>query len=118
MRLQLEEAEMLPCGSEALVDIEVAVLDIVGRSLDLDVAAGAERNFLSLRKLNLELLDEGGDVLVGDDGALPLLDAEYAVRNADVHVALDAYLAREPHAGLELLLVEVRVLDRERIAAA
>lgn len=56
MRLQLEEAEVLPCGSEALVDIEVAVLDIVGRSLDLDVAAGAERNFLSSGSCTLSSL--------------------------------------------------------------
>jgi hypothetical protein len=46
----------------------------VGRALDLDVAAGAERDDLALGELEDELLDEGGDAVVGLDGAGPLAD--------------------------------------------
>ena len=47
------------------------VLGDVRRALDLDVTASAERDVLTLRQLQDQLFDEGGDVVVRTHLALP-----------------------------------------------
>ena len=49
---------------------------IFGPDVDLDVLSGLELEVLAFRKLHCEFLDEGSHVLVGDNLALELLDAE------------------------------------------
>ena len=73
---------------------------------------------LAFRETDGEFLDEGGDVLVGDDFALELLDAEGALRNGDLEVVLDLDLAAQAPAFLDLLAGEEAGLGGEDGAAA
>ena len=84
--LQLEDLEAIPVPAILLGNIEVLVLHVVSRGFDLDITTGAERHALPIGDLQLELLDEGGLVVIGDDGTVPLLHAEDLFRQLDVHV--------------------------------
>jgi hypothetical protein len=90
----------------------------VRRRLQLDVAAGAEIDGLSLGQAQRQLLDEGGDVVVGFDRAFPLPDAEHLLGDDDLHVLLDRSLAGQPPALRHLTAGEVRFLGRQHLAAA
>ena len=69
------------------------------------------------RQLHLELLDEGCHVLITDNGTLVLLDAEDALVDMDLEIALDLALAAEAPAGLDFLTGEVGLLGVENLAA-
>ena len=90
----------------------------MGRALDLDVAAGFEGHDFSLRQFEHELLDEGGDVVVGAHRAFPLANAEHLVRHLDAHRLLDGDLAGQPIALARLALGDVGLLGRKDRAAA
>ena len=63
-------------------------------------------------------LDEGGDVLVGDDLALEFLDAERGVGHLDLEVVLDFHLAAETPVVGDLLAGEEAHLGGEDRSAA
>jgi len=68
---------------------------VVFGCFDLDVAAGAEIDILPFGQFEDQRLDEGRDVFVGANRALPLLDAEDLFGNFDIHILLDRNLTRK-----------------------
>ena len=115
LTLEREEAELLPCGQigvadEGLVEVLVVVDAVESRDLNLSVGTGLEVHVLASRQSHLVLLDERCHVLVADNGALPLLDAEDAVGHFDAEVALDLALAAEAPMVLLFLAGEVSLL--------
>ena len=116
--LQLEDLEAIPVPAILLGNIEVLVLHVVGRGFDLDITTGAERHALPIGDLQLELLDEGGLVVIGDDGTVPLLHAEDLFRQLDVHVGTDGDLTGQTLAMTGFALADVIQLGRQDVAAA
>ena len=119
--LQREDVEVLPgcdivLADVVLVEVLVVVDAVVGRDLDLGVGTREEVHVLARGQGHLELLDEGGDVLVGKHGALPLLDAHHRLGHLDTHVALDLALATQAPVLLDLLAREVGTLGVEDLA--
>ena len=84
---------MIPVATELLVDVVVGVLDVVLGDGDLRIATALEVHDFAFGELHDELLDEGGDIAVGDDFAFPFLDTEDRLRYDDLHVFLDLGLA-------------------------
>src|SRR5690606_16605621 len=117
-RFDIEELEALPVTTEFLRDIEILVLDVVLRRFQLDITAGTEIHVLALRQLQHQFLDEGGDVVIGNNLALPLLHAEELFRHLDLHILLDRDLAGQAPAVVDLALGEVAFLGRQDIATA
>ena len=74
--MEIEESEFLPVGPVFRSDVDILEVELIGRDVDLDVLAALELKMLALRKLDGEFLDEGCHVVVADDFALELLDAE------------------------------------------
>ena len=68
------------------------------------------------RQLHLELLDERGDVLVGDDGALVLLHAEDGLVDVNLQIALHLALAAQTPASFDFLAREVGLLGIEDLS--
>ena len=73
---------------------------------------------LALGELDGELLDERGDVVVGDHFALEFLDGQGRVGHLDLKFVFDLDLAAQAPAGLDLLAVEEAGLGGEDLAAA
>ena len=73
---------------------------------------------LSRRELHLELLDERSDVLVGDNLALPFLDAEHGLVHLELEIVLDLNLAAEAPVVFLLLAREVNSLGGKDLTAA
>ena len=88
------------------------------RAFELHIATGTEIHVLAFGQAQGELLDEGGDVGVRLDGALPLLHPEDLFRHLDLHVLLDRGLAGKPPACARLALGEMRFFGRQDGAAA
>ncbi len=63
-------------------------------------------------------LMNAGNVLVGDNLALPLFHAHHTLRHLDLQVALHLALASQTPVVLDLLAGEVRLLRIENLAAA
>ena len=72
----------------------------------------------TLRQLDDEFLDECSHIVVGYDLALPLLDAEYRIRNGNLHVLLDLHLTAQTPVLTNLLAVEESGFGRQNLAAA
>ena len=87
--------ELVPVATELLLDLVVAVLHLVLRDLDLGVATALEVHVLALRELDDKLFDEGSNVLIRNDFALPLLDAKDALRDDHLQILLDFGLTAE-----------------------
>jgi hypothetical protein len=117
-RFQVEQAEVVPVAAVLVRDVEVLELDVEGRGFHLHEAAGAEVDFLALGQLEHQFLDEGGDVVVGDDLALPLLDLEELRRHDDLHVALDRTWQARRKPSRTSLAGEVVDLGRQDVATA
>ena len=115
---QRGDAVFLPVAHVDGIDAHVGEVGLVLRNVDLDVLAGLEVDVLAFRETDGEFLDEGGDVLVGDDFALELLDAEGALRNGDLEVVLDLDLAAQAPAFLDLLAGEETGLGGQNGSAA
>ena len=94
--LQVKQSHRLPVAAEGLVHVNVGVADHTARNVDLHIAAGAEVHALPFRKLQDQLLDECGHIVVGNYGAGPLLDAEELFGYLDGHVFTHFHLAEEP----------------------
>ena len=110
---QAPHIEVIPVATELLIDVVVGILDVVGRDGDLCVATTLEVHHFALRELHDEFLDEGRDVAVRDDFALPFLDAEDGFRYDDLHVFLDLGLASQTPVFLLLLAREEARLRRQ-----
>jgi hypothetical protein len=113
-----DDIELVPVAAVLVADVVVLVLHDVRRALDLDVPARAERHRLPRGKLEHQLLDEGGDVVVRSDRALPLLDREDLVRHLDPHVGFHLHLTAESYAFARLAARHVAALGRQQCAAA
>ena len=123
LTLEREEAELLPCGQvsvadEGLVEVLIVIDAVEGRNANLSVATRLEVHVLSGRQSDLVLLDEGGDVLVANNGALPFLDTEDAVGDLDSKVALYLALTAKTPVILDFLAGEVALLGIENLATA
>ena len=68
---------------------------------------------LALRQLHLELLNERGHILVGDDGTLVFFHAEDALVDMNLQVALDLTLTTQAPASLDFLTAEMRLFRVE-----
>ena len=110
MRLVAPQVVLVPLVAKFLLDFKIREFEVVRRTFDLDVAAGAEIELLALGQGQHELLDEACDVAVGDDRGLPALDAEDFVGNLHVHVLLDRHLA-----GQTVMLGRIPLVDRRRL---
>ena len=86
-------------------------------TLDLNIPAGAERNRVTVRHAQLQLLDESGLVIVRDNFTLPLLNAKNLLRQLDFHVLLHRDLAGEAAALSRLTLSDMREFGRQDITA-
>jgi hypothetical protein len=73
---------------------------------------------LARRQGHFVLLDEGCHVLVANNGALPLLDAEYVIGNDDLGILLDLRLAGKTILLLDLLAAEETNLGRQDVTSA
>ena len=62
--MDVPKVELVPILTELRRDVELLEADLIGRALDLDVAAGAEVDVLAFGQLQNQTLDEGGDVVV------------------------------------------------------
>ena len=114
-----EQVHPLPVLEELLLNLEIlGKVDLVGGHLDLDVTAGAVVEFLALRHAQHELADEGGDAVVGDHLALPLVDGEYLVRHLHLQVVAHLDLAAQPPVLLGVAEIDVLLLGRQDVAAA
>ena len=116
--LEVEETVLLPVGAVDRIHVHVGEIDVVDRDVDLDVFTALELDVLAFRQLDRELLDEGGHVLVGDDLALELLDAEGGVGHLDLEIVLDLHLAAEAPVVGDLLAGEEADLRGEDASAA
>ncbi len=104
--LEAEETVFLPVGAVDRIDVHIGEIHVVGRDVDLDVFTALELDVLAFGQTDRELLDEGGHVLVGDDLALELLDAQGGVGHLDLEVVLDLHLAAQPPVVGDLLAGE------------
>lgn len=100
------------------IDLEILVVHHMRRAFELHVAAGTEIDAFPFGQAQRELLDEGGDVGVGLDGAFPFLDAENLFGDLDLHVLLDRSLAGQAPALASLALGEVGFLGGQHLATA
>ena len=116
--MKFEETEFLPVALVLVCNVNVLEVELVFWDVDLDVLTALELDVLAFRKLDGEFLDEGRNVVVGNDLTLKLLDAKGAFVHLDLEVVLYLYLAAEPPAVLDLLAVEEADLGREDFAAA
>ena len=119
---QAEQTEFLPCRQillpdKGLVDVLV-VIHGEFRNLNLRIRTGDEVHVLALGQCHDKLFDKRSHVLVGDNLALPLFDAEYGLVDFDAHVALHLHLAAQTPVVLNLLTAEVRYFGRQNLAAA
>ena len=73
---------------------------------------------LSFRKFHHEFLDEGGDIVVGNDFAFPFPDAECGFRYDNLQVFLYLYLTSEPPVVEDLFPAEEAHFRREDCAAS
>ena len=112
------QIELVPVGTELVLDVEVLVGHFVRRTFQLHVAAGAEVHALALGQAQRQLLDEGGDVEVGFDRAFPLAHAEHFFGHADLHVLLDRGLAGKAPAFGRVTPREVGFFGGQHLAAA
>ena len=116
--MEVEESEFLPVGTVFLGNVDILEVEFVCRDVDLDVFAALELKMLSFRKFDSKLLDEGCNVVIGDDLAFELLHGECALCNLNLEVVLDLDLASETPAFLDLLAVEESYLGRKNLSAA
>ena len=118
---EFEQAELLPSGQVEIADerlIHVAVVvDIVLRDDDLCVRTRFEVHVLARRQLYLELLDEGSDVLVRDDFALPFLDTQNRLIDLHGDVFFHFDLATQTPSFFLLFAREMDGLGRQNLAA-
>lgn len=101
-----------------LGNVEVFVGNGVRRGFDLNVAAGAERNFFAFGNGKLEFFNERCFVVVGNDGAFPFFHAEHFFGYFDVHVGFDIDLAGQTAAFACFAFADVGQLGRQNVAAA
>ena len=73
---------------------------------------------LALGQCHDELLDEGSDVLIGDNLAFPFLHAQYAFGHLDGHIAFYFNLTAQTPVVLLLLAAEVRYFGRQDFATS
>ena len=81
--LQAQQTEFLPCRQilitdKALVDILI-IIHRIFRNLNLRIRTRNEIHVLAFGQCNDELFDERSHILVGDNLALPLFYAQYAI---------------------------------------
>ncbi|MNP26791.1 hypothetical protein D3C76_1196650 [compost metagenome] len=88
------------------------------RAFDLNVAARAERHVFAIGNPQLQLFNEGGFVIVGDNFALPLFHAEDLLRQLNLHVLTHRHLAGQTTTLFRLTLADVRQFGRQDIAPA
>jgi hypothetical protein len=72
---------------------------------------------LARRQLYLELLDEGSDVLVGDNLAFPFLDTQNSLIDLHVDVFFDLDLTAQTPSFFLLFAGEMNGLGRQNLAA-
>ena len=110
-------AEAAPCTSNR-VPLHADDWSRVGRALQLHITAGAKVHAFPLGQLEHQFLDEGRDVVVGLNGALPLLDSEHFLGNLNFHVLFDRGLAGQTPAVMGFPAGEVGFLGGQHGAAA
>ena len=49
LRVKVPEVELVPIAPILLLDVEVCIVELMGRALDLDVAGGAKWHLFALR---------------------------------------------------------------------
>lgn len=117
-RLVLPEVKTVPIAAKTLLNVEIPVMDFVGRRFDLNVAAGPEIDLFACRQFQHQLLDEAGDIAVGAHLTLPFADGKDFRRQFDSQILLDADLAGQPHPLPGLAAVDVPRLRRQNGTAA
>ena len=116
--MEIEHSELVPVSLVLVGNIDILEVEFIGRDVNLDVLTALELKMLSLRKLDCELLDEGGNVVVADDLTFEFLDAECGVRDDDGEILLHLHLAAQSPMVVDLLAVEEAHLCREDGTAA
>ena len=96
MALVVPHAEALPIAAILLLDLDLPVVHVVGRNLKLHESTGLEVDVLTLGELQVEFLDEGRDIVIVDHLALPTLNSEGVLGDANTHGLFDRHLAGEP----------------------
>ncbi len=92
-------------------------MHVVSWGFNLDITTGAERYALAIGDLQLELLDEGGLVIVGDNSTFPLLHPEDLFRQFDIHVGANGNLTGQTLAMTGFALADVIQFGRQNVAA-
>ncbi len=88
------------------------------RGFDLDVSARPEGNFFAPGQFEDQFLDEGSDVAIRADRALPLADAEDLGGDLDLEIVFDLHLAGQAHALAGFAPADVARFGREHAPPA
>ena len=94
-RLQIPKIEFVPVLSVLVLNIDGRPLHLVRRDFQLHIPTGTEIHVGALRKLQVQLFNHRGDVIVRDHFALPTLDTQSIFRHFYFEVLLYRDLTRE-----------------------
>ncbi len=118
LRDKAEQVEFIPVTAVFVRNVKVFVRDSMRRAFNLNVAARTERHIFAIGNAQLQLFNEGGFVIVGDNFTLPLFHAEDLLRQFNLHVLAHCHLTGQTTALFRLTLANVRQLGRQNIPAA
>ena len=113
-----EKVKFIPVAAILVRNVKIGIGNLVWGAFDLNISAGAERNRVTVRHAQLQLLDKSGFVIIRDNFTLPLLNAKNLLRQLNFHVLLHRDLAGQTAALSRLTLGDMREFGRQNITAA
>ncbi len=118
VRLQPPQVVAVPVRTILLVDVEVGKLDVVRRTVHLDVLARLEVHLFARRQIEHRLLDERRHVSIGAHRTDPATRLERFGRHFDFHVLLHGDLTGQPISQLRFAIRDVSALGRQQFTTA
>ena len=88
-----KNTKLLPIARVLFLDVNIPIVDIVGRNLKLDITTSTEIYFFAFRQLEHQLFNKCRNVLIGDDITLPTLNAKELCRHFNFKILLNRCLA-------------------------
>ena len=118
MHDKVEHVELLPVFNIFLIDLNILIVDVAFRDIDLDITARLELKVFAFREFDNKLFDEGSHVTVAHHFAFPFLDTEDLRVDGNLHVFAHFHLAAEAPVVELFFSAEETCLGREDSAAA
>ena len=107
MRFVLKHLELRPVIEEALIDLEVGIINGMGRHFNLNIAARFKIDPFTFGNLEHEFLNESGDVFIGLHPADPLAGFQNLGVNRNFHVAFHRNLTGQPYPFASFTIVNL-----------